>query len=201
MGIFQSILPCYGIQRQDDAIERKFSSASSRQQYLIIEQLRESQKKKRAKPKEIRKQRAHKILPIAINAKFTDPPTAEREDAGKRIMGMGALRKLSAENRALEKAEKNLAEEHNLKSALTHPTILKFLKAFMIAQGTDNTLDFYLDVVEIRGLQRSRYKKGTPLYLSLLLLLIRYILFYFIESILSTPFHSVLLHLILFCSV
>jgi hypothetical protein len=51
----------------------------------------------------------------------------------------------------------NIKDEQNFKLALTHPTILKFLRFFMIAQGTGNMLDFYLDVAEIRGLQRELY--------------------------------------------
>ena len=160
MGNIQPCLPCCGLQRGSDVIERKFSSASSRQQYLIIQQLRESQKKKKATPTKLRRGKVPKIVPLAISPKPTHSPASEGDDVGKRIMGIGMIRRDSNQKRALEKAEKNMAEEHNLKSALTHPTILKFLKAFMTAQSTDNTLDFYLDVVEIRGLQRSRYTKG-----------------------------------------
>jgi hypothetical protein len=47
-------------------------------------------------------------------------------------------------------------DERNLKLALTHPTIAKFLKEFMIAQGCGDLLDFYLDIVEIRTAHRRR---------------------------------------------
>ena len=56
--------------------------------------------------------------------------------------------------------QQNQDQERALKSALTHPTVLKFLRSFMTAQSTDSTLDFYLDVVEMRGLNRERYHKG-----------------------------------------
>lgn len=93
-------------------------------------------------------------MPSAGSIPYDD---AKDFDNGRRMLGGGVDRDELKQRRLLKKAEQSLMEENNLKSALTHPTILKFLKAFMTAQSTDSTLDFYLDVVEIRGLQRNRY--------------------------------------------
>mmetsp|Transcript_557 Transcript_557/g.633 ORF Transcript_557/g.633 Transcript_557/m.633 type:complete len:675 (+) Transcript_557:319-2343(+) len=58
--------------------------------------------------------------------------------------------------------------DQSLKSALTHPTILNFLYSFMIAQSTDRSLDFYLDVVKILDLDRKKcYRESYNLWLLL----------------------------------
>lgn len=141
------------------AMERKFSSASIRQQTIIIEQLRESQERKKKSPiGSPNRNKVQKIVPINI---------AMTPFVAPRVLPGDEFRKGSQEKtedrlkRELERAERNLKEENNLKSALTHPTIIKFLKSFMTAQSTEHMLDFYLDVAEIRGLERSRYYKGV----------------------------------------
>lgn len=98
--------------------------------------------------------KSQKVVPLAISV-ATNPSSADiRNEKDTKQKSNHQLKK------EIERAKRALKEETNLKAALTHPTILKFLKAFMIAQSADNMLDFYLDVAEIRGLNRSRYLKG-----------------------------------------
>ena len=131
----------------------KSARSSNRQQFLVIQQLRESHRKKDASTRG--KIKLKKIVPLAISV---SPNKASNGDNG---LAQPNERARLKELKAAERAARSMVEENNLKSALTHPTILKFLKAFMVAQSTDNMLDFYLDVAEIRGLHRRRYTKGS----------------------------------------
>ena len=150
---------CFDFLHPDEFMGRKFSSSTSRQQHLIIQQLRETQKKRTNPNRRRYKGNIQKIVPLSMPSTGSFPNEDSKDFDNRRRM-LGADREELKQRRLLEKAEQSLMEEHNLKSALTHPTILKFLKAFMTAQSTDSTLDFYLDVVEIRGLQRNRYTTG-----------------------------------------
>jgi hypothetical protein len=157
--------PCCSLCRGEIKIKKYFSSASSRQQSVIIEQLRELQTKSPSKSNANR-HKCQKVVPLAISV-ATHPSSADtRIDDHKKETKQKSNPQTKKET---ERAKRALKEENNLKAALTHPTILKFLKAFMIAQSADNMLDFYLDVAEIRGLNRSRYFKGFyPVNISLI---------------------------------
>ena len=154
MGFLYSLycsLNCHG---ESDYRDVNFSGASSRQQFLIMQQLRESQRMKDASPGKKSKCKVQKVVPLAVSV------SPKKLPVGNRGVGHTTERARLKEERMAQKAARNIVEETNLKSALTHPTILMFLRAFMVAQSTDNMLDFYLDVTEIRGLHRRRYNKG-----------------------------------------
>lgn len=132
------------------------SCASSRQQDISIEQLREPQNKQSSKSNASR-HNVQKIVPMTLSVTSSALSAQNKTDDLKKE---AKQKSIYVQRKELERAKRNLKEENNLKFALTHPTILKFLKAFMIAQSADNMLDFYLDVAEIRGLNRSRHFKG-----------------------------------------
>lgn len=141
--------------RRGNPKERRFSSASSRQQRAIIIQLRETQNRKKGSIR--RKKNIRKIVPIAIHVEAKTEENREHQDRKHRK----ELRE--EEDAVVEKGEndkRDANEEINLKAALTHPTIVKFLRAFMLAQNSSSILDFYLDALEIRGLSSGRYYKG-----------------------------------------
>jgi hypothetical protein len=146
-----NILPT---RKKEDPKERRFSSASSRQQKVIIKQLRETQNRKK---KSVRKgkKNINKIVPIAIECKSDENCKTKQSRDDRKISKDVEERKEEIE---IDRRDAN--EELNLKAALTHPTIVKFLRAFMLAQNSSNLLDFYLDAVEIRGLFSGRYYKG-----------------------------------------
>lgn len=147
---------CYSLYRGEINIKKYFSSASSRQQHVIIEQLRELQSKSPSKLNANRR-KCQKVVPLAISVATQRSSADMKIDDHKKETRRRSDHQLKRE---IERSKRTVKEENNLKAALTHPTILKFLKAFMIAQSADNMLDFYLDVAEIRGLNRSRYFKG-----------------------------------------
>ena len=157
MALFPSFLCGLNCIGMHDGGLGKSSKSSSRQQYLVIQQLRESHRKKDASTRG--KTKLQKIVPLSISV------SPNKASIGDNTLGQPSVRAKLKEQKAAERAARSMAEENNLKSALTHPTILKFLKAFMVAQSTDNMLDFYLDVAEIRGLHRRRYTRGSHVVL------------------------------------
>jgi hypothetical protein len=183
--------------RWNNPKERRFSSASSRQQKIIIRQLRETQNRKKKSIKT--KKNINKVVPIAVlESKSGSSEKSKRKgsngtgnnsrDDRKGSKGASRISQQCSQEHlrndqevdtsmrqkvdtSLLKAELNdrrdANEELNLKAALTHPTIVKFLRDFMMAQNSCNLLDFYLDAVEIRCLNSGRYyKEAHELYLS-----------------------------------
>jgi len=173
---------------KSDPKDRRFSSASSRQQKIIIKQLRETQHRKKKSIKT--KKYINKIVPIAVlesksnsneNSKRTSSALNSRDDRKRSKEGSSRISQKCSQHEvdtSVPKADTNMPkaelndlrdanEELNLKAALTHPTISKFLRDFMRAQNSCNLLDFYLDAVEIRCLNSGRYyKEAYELYLS-----------------------------------
>lgn len=137
-----------------DGNERRSSFASNKEQAKIIQKLRDAQKQKK-KSQRLHIKKGSKVVPVFDNQQSR----SEHEDSSKRQGPNVANKSLDTENQ-LKLSKIEAIEEKNLKSALTHPTILKFLKAFMVAQSTANILDFYLDAVEIRSLNDGRYFTG-----------------------------------------
>lgn len=133
------------------------ASTSIKQQRLIIEQLRVTQKEK------LKRNRSK--MTISCRVSPSSVSSSSLSHAGSNDDSI--LRRNSSRRRAVDDdtKEENLMrsrnEERCLRAALTHPTVLEFLRSFMIAQGTDNTLDFYLDIIEIRHLTRERSHEGT----------------------------------------
>jgi hypothetical protein len=128
--------------------QRDFSCATSRQQGMIIEELRKSQmQKKYPNPK---KNNSHKIVPINLHVM-----PIRRSDDGRSC-------NLDEEmKRQLRRVARDQKENNSLRHALTHPTIQKFLKDFMVAQSSESILNFYLDVIEIIALSRNCHSKGS----------------------------------------
>jgi predicted Fe-S protein YdhL (DUF1289 family) len=115
---------------------RKSVSINNREQEKIIKELRKTQTKQQPKPLNNLKGGNKKIV----------PGTAEQLAESKQRDDNGDLNTMS------DLYNHRAEEEGVLKLALTHPTILKFLRSFMVAQGADNILDFYLDAAEVRAL-------------------------------------------------
>lgn len=102
--------------------------------------------KKYPNPKKITN---HKIVPINLHVM----PIRRTDD--------GRTCNLDKEmKRQLKIVARDQKEDNSLRHALTHPTIQKFLKDFMVAQSSESVLNFYLDVLEILALNRNCHSKG-----------------------------------------
>jgi hypothetical protein len=144
MGMTSSYYMCECRFRCRGSLQRDFSCASSRQQGMIMEELRKSQmQKKYPNPKK-------NIVPINLHV----TPIGRSDD--------GRSCNLDKEmKRQLRHVARDQRENNSLRHALTHPTIQKFLKDFMVAQSSESILNFYLDVIEIIALSRSCHSKGS----------------------------------------
>lgn len=153
MGMTGSYYLCECRFRCRGSLQRDFSSASTRQQSMIIEELRKSQMhKKHPNPKT---NKSHKIVPINSHVM-----TIRRSDDGRTC-------NLDIEmKRQLRRVARDQKENNSLRHALTHPTIQIFLRDFMVAQSLESILNFYLDVIEIIALNRNCHSKGSKAFSS-----------------------------------
>ena len=91
----------------------------------------------------------HKIVPIDLSVK-----PIRRTDDGRTCNLDNEMK------RQLRIVARDQKEDNSLRHALTHPTIQKFLRDFMVAQSSESILNFYLDVIEILALNRNCHSKG-----------------------------------------
>ena len=144
---------------------------STKQQIKIVQELREHANQKLALKR--KKKTAGKIVPINYN-------NVDNKSFADNRSSVGEYRSRSSSHSSTNEASKSAQfkhdeqirndpkDERSLKLALTHPTISKFLKDFMIAQGCGDLLDFYLDIVEIRATHRRfLYKEAYDLWIML----------------------------------
>ena len=148
-----SISSCYvGCVDNSDGFDLRSKNITERQQCQIIEQLRESHHK--TSPNKInRRNSVTKILPLEVD-RITEKKSRNEILSTNPITNDRVTEKIFSRGISV-------AEELQLKQALTHPTIVKFLRSFMYAQCNCDLLDFFLDVVEIRGLHRELKYSGN----------------------------------------
>ena len=157
---------CFRVFSRTDGFDKRNVVANSRQQSAIIKQLRASLKKKGMLSKRDKPQTS--ALPIDVQKRTSTRCYRPFSFCWNKV---GLAYDVATEQTSQRDSERsvnaspgpkrrNSNESQRLKAALTHPALLKFLRSFMIAQSNDNTLDFYLDIVEIRSLVRERYCRG-----------------------------------------
>ena len=165
MGAYASHHSCFG--QREDGFDTRSSITSSHQQSVIIDQLRISLKKKE-KSTHRDGDRKFKIVPSgSATSSLGYPDEFLCDERQSRVLASMEEPIETDLNRPYSSTYQNLDlnEERCLKSALTHPTVLTFLRSFMTAQGNNDSLEFYLDVAEIRGLTKERYYKGELILL------------------------------------
>lgn len=165
MGASASYQSCFGF--RDDGFDTRSSITSTHQQSIIIDKLRESQKKreKRTYHGSRRKVRIVPLGSITSSQRYHDECLLNQRQS-RMVASMEESDEADAQRMISDSYQNSdLNEEQCLKSALTHPTVLTFLRSYMIAQGNNITLEFYLNVVEIRGLTKQRYYKGKLIFL------------------------------------
>lgn len=122
----------------------KFSSKKGLTENEIIQELRQNKAQKRNQSTK----KTSKIIPISISV--VKDHYDSKYNTNEVYLG------------------KRRNSDESLKSALTHPTILKYLFSFMTAQSTDCNLDFYLDALKILDMNRNRcYRESYNLWLLL----------------------------------
>ena len=165
MGASASRQSCFGF--MGDGFDTRSSITSTHQQSIIIDKLRESQKKRERRTSRGRRRKVQ-IVPsdtIGSSQQYPDECLPDQRQS-RMVASMEELDEADAEKMVSDFCQStDLNEEQCLKSALTHPTVLTFLRSYMIAQGNNITLEFYLNVVEIRGLAKQRYYKGKLIFL------------------------------------
>lgn len=156
--------------KKDDEYEAyPVPKLSSKQQLKIVQELRVHATQKLVRKR--KKKTAGKVVPINGN-------DFDRSSIENRVLAENRSRSSShssikePSNSAVMKNDEehrhDSKDERSLKLALTHPTISKFLKDFMIAQGCGDLLDFYLDIVEIRSkIRRFLHKEAYDLWIML----------------------------------
>ena len=156
--------------KKDDEYEaHPVPKLSTKQQIKIVQELREHATQKLARK---RKKKTGKVVPI--NGNLEKSSVENRSSVGENLSrppsshsSMNELSK-SAVMKNDEQIRNDSKDERSLKLALTHPTISKFLKDWMIAQGCGDLLDFYLDIVEIRSRHRRfLHKEAYDLWIML----------------------------------
>jgi len=162
---------CRVFGKKDDEFEAyPVPKLSTKQQIKIVQELREHATQKSTQKR--KKKTAGKVVPI--NGNSVDRCSGENRSSG------GENRSRSSSHSSINDTTKSAVikndeqirndskDERSLKLALTHPTISKFLKDFMIAQGCGDLLDFYLDIVEIRSTHRRfLHKEAYDLWIML----------------------------------
>ena len=156
---------CRLIGKIDDEYEaHPVPKLSTKQQIKIVQELREHATQKLALKR--KKKTAGKVVPINCN-NFDRSTSGEYRSRSSSHSSINESSK-SADMKNDEEIRNDSKDERSLKLALTHPTISKFLKDFMIAQGCGDLLDFYLDIVEIRATHRRfSHKEAYDLWIIL----------------------------------
>ena len=158
--------------KKDDEYEaHPVPKLSTKQQIKIVQELREHATQKLARK---RKKKTGKVVPINGNLEKSSVENRSSGGGGENLSrspsshsSMNELSK-SAVMKNDEQIRNDSKDERSLKLALTHPTISKFLKDWMIAQGCGDLLDFYLDIVEIRSRHRRfLHKEAYDLWIML----------------------------------
>lgn len=142
---------------------------STKQQIKIVQELRQNHYQQLAAKRSAANNKRKKVLPVTSEEAVPAIPNSRSRAASHESRESASS--YDADLMSSSKGSKGgnvKKDERNLKLALTHPTIARFLKDYMVAQGTGDLLDFYLDVVEIRSTQRRfLYKEAYDMWVTL----------------------------------